>query len=146
MHCVIIDGDGQHPYMKIGEMVEKLRHGAEIVVGTRTAVPGWALNRRIMSIGASYLGNLCLYLRRSPKCADVMSGFFAVDTTLFITYLELKYYRFELRGYKVLFDLLKVLPKHIVVDKVEYEFGTRRGGTSKINKSHIKLYFWSLFK
>lgn len=143
--CVVMDGDGQHPYEKVGEMVEKLRGGADVVVGSRESIPNWRLERRIISMGATFLGRLALFVRGAPQCSDVMSGFFGVKRDLMSGYIESDYDAFVLEGYKVLFDLLKLLPSETVMDTVGYDFGERGGGESKIGWKHIRLYFWSLF-
>ena len=45
--------------------------------------------------------------------------------------------RFMLKGYKVLFDFLKVAPRELQVEEVYYKFATRRADVSKIN---FKVY------
>lgn len=145
-YCVVMDGDGQHPPEKVGEIIEKLRGGADVVVGSRDKIPNWRLDRRIMSMGATFLGRLALFVRGAPRCSDVMSGFFGVKRELMAGYIESDYDAFVLEGYKVLFDLLKLLPGNTVIDTVGYDFGERGGGESKIGWKHIRLYFWSLFK
>ena len=56
-----------------------------------------------------------------------------------------KYSRYELRGYKVLFDTLKYLPRGTKVYQLKYDFGLRAEGVSKIHYRHVLYYFRSLF-
>ena len=53
---------------------------------------------------------------------------------------------FEGEGYKVLFDILKKLPRSTAVSEVYYEFGLRSKGASKINNRVIRAYIRSLFR
>ena len=55
-------------------------------------------------------------------------------------------WRARLKGYKILFDLLKSLPKNEELEEIPYSFGNRYYGRSKISKRHIWIYFKSLFK
>lgn len=142
-YVVVIDGDLQHPPEKIGEIVEKLRGGYGIVVGTRRRViSDWPLQRRLMSMIATNLARLRLlrYIK------DPVSGFFGAETATFKRIIEKKGKLFEGRGYKVLFDLLKYAPRGTKIGTVMYDFGLRKGGESKISSGHIRIFFRSLFK
>ncbi len=142
---VVIDGDLQHPPEKIPEIVRKLREGFDVVVGTREKVASeWAFHRKIMSKTAIVMGQLRLLLK-GIWVRDVVSGFFGARTELFKDALRRAEGKFEPRGYKVLFDFLKQLKKP-KIGEVYYVFGLRKGGTSKISKTHIWLYFKSMFK
>ncbi len=144
---VVIDGDFQHPPEKIKEMLELLEKDADVVVGTREKVASeWGLYRQLMSKTATGLGWMRLLLFNKPFTKDVMSGFFGTKTELFKKHAKENYNRFEHAGYKVLFDYLKILPKKTNIASVNYTFGLRLGGTSKISKKHMILYLKSLFK
>ena len=75
-----------------------------------------------------------------------MSGFFGGDAKFVQKTIKGKKHKFEMGGYKVLFDILKLLPRKTPVGSVKYLFGLRAAGESKISKKHIILYFRSLFK
>ncbi|MEA3281269.1 MAG: glycosyltransferase [Euryarchaeota archaeon] len=143
-YFVVIDGDLQHPPEKIGELVAVLRRGHVLVVGVRADVPGWGWHRRVISGGASQLGRVALRLRGAPQCSDIMSGFFGAKTSFVRPYVLRYASRFELGGFKVLFDLLKLLPGHTIVCEVSYVFGARGFGSSKMDASHIFSYIRSL--
>lgn len=147
---VVIDADFQHPPEKIKEIVGKLRAGKEdendIVIGNRIKVSeDWSVTRKIISKTAYLLGCLRLMFKQFPKY-DIVSGFFGGRTELVKQVIIQNYSKFELRGYKVLFDILKYLPSDASVEKVDYEFGIRQSGTSKLNKKVMFYYFRSLFK
>jgi len=143
---VVIDGDLQHPPEKIPEIVKKLRDGYDVVVGKRIKVVGhWAFHRQMMSKVAILMGKLRLILH-GIWVKDVVSGFFGTRVDLFQKVIATSEDKFEPRGYKVLFDYLKNSNSHVKIGYVNYVFGLRTGGTSKISKTHIWLYFKSMFK
>ncbi len=142
----VIDGDMQHPPEKIKELRERLLAGAQVVVGRRNKVHvPWPWHRKLMSWTAVMLGRIRLFIG-GAMTKDTMSGFFAARTDLFKKYVTLNVRKFEPKGYKVLFDYLKLLPRKTRVDEVLYDFGLRTGGTSKIKMKHILLYARSLFR
>ncbi|MEK6920656.1 MAG: glycosyltransferase [Nanoarchaeota archaeon] len=144
-YVLVMDGDMQHPYEKIAEFVEKLKH-CPVVVGTREQVlTDWPLQRRFMSKVAILLGQFRLFLS-GISCKDIVSGFFGIHTDLFKNIIATKYNSYELKGYKILFDTLKYLPRGTKVYQVKYDFGLRAEGVSKINYKHVLYYFRSLFK
>lgn len=143
-YFVVIDGDLQHPPEKIKEIVNILRDGYDLVVGVRKDVSGWQWYRRAISDGASMLGQIALILRGAPKCNDIMSGFFGAKTEFVLPYIQKYTSRFEMSGFKILFDLLKMLPEHTSVREVPYVFGERDFGSSKMGASHMLAYMKSL--
>ncbi len=145
-YSIVMDGDFQHPPEKIKDITEVLEKGYELVIGTREKVTNWRIDRKLMSKTASFLGKLVLFLKRKKIPKDVLSGFFGVKTEIFQRAIREHYQRFELQGYKVLFDLLKILPKDIKIKEINYIFGQRKRGASKIKAKHIILFLKSLFK
>ncbi len=144
-YVIVMDGDMQHPYEKIVEFVEKLQH-CPVAVGTREQVlTEWPLQRRLMSKIAIELGKLRLFIS-GVSCQDIVSGFFGIQTELFKQIIKEKYEKYELKGYKILFDTLKYLPRGTKVYQIKYDFGLRAEGHSKINYKHVLYYFRSLFK
>lgn len=105
----------------------------------------WPWHRRLFSWTGVRLGRARLFLKGATT-TDTMSGFFGVRTELFGRYAGPNVLKFEARGYKVLFDFLKLLPRTTRVDDVPYEFGLRAGGASKIRSTHLLLYARSLFR
>lgn len=143
---VVIDADLQHPPGKIKELVNALSKGNVLVVGKRVKIKEeWPLARRIISKTATLLGRIRL-LNKNFKCSDIVSGFFAGRTSLIKKIISEKEQKFEKKGYKVLFDILKYLPKDAKVREVPYAFSIRTKGSSKLSKKIIFYYFRSLLK
>lgn len=144
-YLIVMDGDGQHPTSPISKVITQLRAGSDIVVCTRNKNGGLNMFRRCVSFGANFLGKLSLYLQSSPVPNDVVSGYFGIRTNLAKQYTK-DYSKFKLRGYKILFDILKQMHKSTILSEVYYDFGIRETGSSKMGLNQIKLYFISLFK
>lgn len=145
-YLIVMDADFQHPPEKIKEIAKNLEKGYELVIGTRKKVENWRFDRKLMSCVATWLGKIVLFLKRKKIPRDILSGFFGIKTEIFKWAIEIYPQKFELPGYKVLFDLLKILPNDIKIKEVYYIFGQRKRGQSKIKTKHIILFLKSLLK
>jgi dolichol-phosphate mannosyltransferase len=129
---VVIDADFSHPPVLIPRMYEEIRKGNDIVIGSRYMEGGgirkWPLKRRVISIGATFLGRLLF-----PDISDPVSGFFAVRKTV-VDKAPLKP-----RGYKI---LLEILGKGTWEKDTEipFEFVDREIGASKLKIRTIIEY------
>jgi len=129
---LVTDADRSHAIGLIPTMYHKIIEGNDIVIGSRYMKGGgikqWSLKRRIISIGATFLGRLIL-----PDVTDPVSGFFAMKKKV-IEGVELKP-----SGYKI---LLEILGKGIWDKFVEipYEFTDRKMGKSKLKPKIIIEY------
>ncbi|MBU0687602.1 MAG: polyprenol monophosphomannose synthase [Candidatus Margulisbacteria bacterium] len=143
---IVMDADLQHPPEKIEAFINTLRSGqADFVIGIREKVIGdWPLHRRALSNLGRLMGRWFLLLQ-GKNCNDVLSGFFAGKTDLAKNLINQNPRRFEPKGYKILFDLIKVAPKNIKIAEVAYAFNERKRGSSKINVKHLLYYFRSFF-
>jgi dolichol-phosphate mannosyltransferase len=145
-YFIVMDADFQHPISKLRDFGIYLKAGADIVVGVRKSTPKeWGVIRKLMSSTATLMANARL-LTQMKNCRDPMSGFFGGNTKKVRSVIEWNMERFELKGYKVLFDLLKLIPDVWFIEYVEYDFGLRTAGESKISSKHIKSFVKSLFK
>ncbi len=145
-YAIVMDGDLQHPPEKVKLMIKELREGADIVVGVRISVEEkWPLHRRIMSIAASGIGYFRLLIK-GLLTNDILSGFFGIRADLAKKTISKNTSKFEPKGYKVLFDLLKLMNNKVKIAEVPYSFGSRTGGSSKIRLRHILLYARSVLK
>ncbi|MEM4268452.1 MAG: glycosyltransferase [Candidatus Woesearchaeota archaeon] len=143
-YLVVIDGDLQHPPERIGDIVQKLRDGYDIVVAVRVKVASkWSFYRRVESYIASLLGKIKLIKKPFPK-SDLLSGFFGVRTSFFNAVYNQNRARFVPEGFKVLLDLLKSVPEHTKVAEIGYIFGIRTYGKTKISSKHVYYYLKSL--
>jgi dolichol-phosphate mannosyltransferase len=129
---VVIDADLSHPPALIPMMYKEIKAGNDIVIGSRYMEGGgikkWPLKRRIISLGATFLGRLLF-----PYITDPVSGFFAVRKSV-VERAPLKP-----RGYKI---LLEILGKGIwEKDKeIPFEFVDREIGSSKLKIKTIVDY------
>jgi len=129
---VVIDADLSHPPALIPAMYHEIMGGYDIVIGSRYMDGGgikkWPLKRRIISLGATFLGRLLF-----PDVSDPVSGFFAIRKSV-VAKASLKP-----RGYKI---LLEVLGKGSwEKDKeIPFEFVDREIGTSKLKLKTIIEY------
>jgi dolichol-phosphate mannosyltransferase len=96
---IVIDADFSHPPALIPRMFEEIRNGYDIVIGSRYMEGGgirkWPLKRRVISIGATFLGRLLF-----PDITDPVSGFFAFNKNVVETAT------LKPRGYKILLEVL----------------------------------------
>ena len=130
---IVIDADFSHPPVLIPRMYDEIRKENDIVIGSRYMAGGgirkWPLKRRVISIGATFLGRLLF-----PDITDPVSGFFAVRKSV-VENAPLKP-----RGYKI---LLEVLGKGTwQKDKeIPFEFVDREIGSSKLKiRTIIRVY------
>ncbi|MBI4142176.1 glycosyltransferase [Candidatus Woesearchaeota archaeon] len=142
-YFLVMDGDLQHPPEKIIDFYALLDGGAFLVVGTRAEiVHEWSFFRKLLSRTATFLGNKFIDF----SCNDIMSGFFAGQTVFFKKIISANKHRYELRGYKVLFDTLKVIEGKIPYAEVPYVFDARRQGESKMGLRQVFFYIRSLMR
>ena len=129
---LVIDADFSHPPALIPKMLEEIRAGNDLVIGSRYMEGGgikkWPLKRRIISLGATFLGRLLF-----PDVSDPVSGFFAVKKSV-VENAPLKP-----RGYKI---LLEVLGKGNwkKAKEIPFEFVDREIGSSKLKGRIIIEY------
>ena len=129
---VVIDADLSHPPVLIPKMYGEIRAGSDVVIGSRYMEGGgikkWPLKRRVISLGATFLGRLLF-----PDITDPVSGFFAIRKSV-VAQAQLKP-----RGYKI---LLEVLGKGIWENdkEIPFEFSDREIGASKLKIKTIIEY------
>jgi len=129
---VVIDADMSHPPALIPKMYEEIRAGSDVVIGSRYMEGGgikkWPLKRRLISLGATFLGRLLF-----PDITDPVSGFFAIRKDV------VAQARLKPRGYKILLEVLgKGTWNH---DKeIPFEFSDREIGSSKLKIKTIIEY------
>lgn len=136
---VVMDADLSHPPEVVPELVDALRSGAELAVGSRY-VPGggvrdWPWRRRLMSRVAVALARLWL----RERVSDPVSGFFAARRELLLDPT------LEGIGYKILLEVL-VRNRGRSVVEVPYVFTDRRGGGSKLGAGEVWNYLRLLWR
>lgn len=139
-YLIVMDADFQHPPNKVAEIFQLLLGGADIAVGCReSAKENRPFVRGAMSAVSTYLARKYL-AQCGTQVSDPLSGFFGAKTSLIRELAEKFAHRFELRGYKVLFDVLKAAPSSLKIAECFYSFGERPYGRSKLRVVHV-LYF-----
>ncbi|MDD1771909.1 MAG: glycosyltransferase [Methanomassiliicoccales archaeon] len=136
-HFVVMDADFQHPPESVGDLYAQLRSGTQMVVGVRKDKDELSFGRMLASWGAHTLARTYLTVMRRSCSHDTMSGFFGGRTDMCQDVIAKNGQRFERAGFKVLFDLLKFLPRDINVVEVSFDFNTRRSGVSKLSSRVI---------
>jgi glycosyltransferase involved in cell wall biosynthesis len=132
-YFINMDADFQHPPASVNDLYSALEGGADLVVGVRKTMGPLTLTRRIASQGAHKLAATYLWLRRQPGSRDLMSGFFGGRSQVLKDVILRKGDKFERRGFKVLLDIMKFLPSEARMEEVEYTFGDRTKGQSKLD-------------
>lgn len=144
-YFVVMDGDLQHPPRVIPDLLESLLKGADLAIGVRLPYhENQGLHRIVFTRFATWIAKRHL-LRRELSLADPMSGLFAGRSELVKKLLMINSDRFQLAGYKVLFDLLRTSPVQLKVSEVPYQFGLRNTGHSKLRFSHAVSFLRSLW-
>lgn len=136
-YFMVMDADFQHPPEVLAGIMASLDKGADIVIGKRHHKEALRWKRRVSSDAAQMLASAYLRSKRQPHPRDIMSGLFGGRTEMCQEVLRTKGDSFERKGFKVLFDLLKFIPRGSRIEEVEYEFGDRAGGESKLSSTII---------
>lgn len=135
----VIDADLQHDEKALPQMLETIRAGADLVVGTRYAKGGEATSfsaaRGAMSRFATGLSRRLFRIRTS----DPMSGFFMLRREV----IEEAAPRLSTQGFKILLDILLTAGPGLRIGEVPYAFGTRQHGESKLD-NQVMLDFAGL--
>jgi len=143
---LVMDGDLQHPPEVAGELMGQVYAGADLAAAARLPYrENQGVHRILMTRLATRLARRHLK-RRGFDVADPMSGFFAGRTELVRSAATAAPERFEPRGYKIFFDLLRVLDPGIEFRQVHYQFGVRPGGHSKLRPAHAFYFLRSMFR
>ncbi len=143
---VVMDGDLQHPPEKVKEILDALREDADLVIGWRDKdLSSKKIHRKVISKIGMILGGWRL-ASRGIGCKDVLSGYFGIKTKLMREIYESDKGRFEMEGYKVLFDLLKLIDPSTRIREIPFTFSPRGGGVSKMRVKHMLIFAKSLLR
>ncbi|MFE1647058.1 glycosyltransferase [Microbacterium sp. P01] len=127
-HCLVMDGDLQHPPEKIPEMLARARRqDVDVVVASRYmgdgTAGGLADRSRVLVSRASTLVTRAMFPIRLKDVSDPMTGFFLVDRR------GLDIEQLQPRGFKILLEILA--RKTLRVAEIPFQFADRHGGESK---------------
>jgi dolichol-phosphate mannosyltransferase len=128
---VVMDADLSHPPESVPALVEALRAGADMAVGSRYVRGGgvvdWPLRRRVVSRVACLMGNALVPVR------DATSGFFAIRREVIAGV------RLDPIGFKIGFEVI-ARGRYRRVVEVPYTFRDREHGASKFGTREILNY------
>ena len=142
----VMDADLQHPPEVVSKLYEMVCKKYDIVSGCRKPYQeNQGFHRIIITRIATFFAKSYLKLN-GLKIVDPMSGFFCSKTELCKKIIDQNYNRFEFSGYKVLFDLLRLVKEKISFKEYSYQFRFRKGGKSKLQPKHGLYFLRSLFK
>lgn len=136
-YFIVMDADFQHPPEVLADIISALEGGSDVVIGRRQHKEALSWRRRLSSDAAQFLAYTYLRTHRRPHPRDIMSGLFGARTSICQDVVSRHGGEFERRGFKVLFDLLKFVPRGTSVQEVPYQFGDRAGGASKLSSTII---------
>jgi dolichol-phosphate mannosyltransferase len=145
-YILVMDADLQHPPEIIKQLIEVFDEEADIVVASRRpCYVAQSMLRQMATYFATKLAKRALH-GKGYSLTDPMSGMFIMRTAKFSEIVQAQQKRFELRGYKLLFDILACCEEKIEVREVFYNFGVRYGGESKLKPIHALYFFRSVFR
>ena len=138
----VMDADMQHPPEVLTELVNAIKSGADLAVGSRHVENGgvsdWSLLRRMISRTAQLIGLLILP-KVVGKVADPMSGYFMLQRE------AIAGRALNPTGYKILIEVL-ARGNAIKVAEVGYVFRERQEGESKVSTRIYLQYLQHLVR
>lgn len=140
-YFMTIDCDFQHPPETLGVMYAEMEKGYDLCVGNRADRFALGFVRWVGSWAFNILSNLYLLSKRKKNTKDIMSGLFAGRTDTFQPVITENWDELEMKGWKVLLDLLKFSPSDIKITDVKYKFGKRAEGESHLNPNVVRTTF-----
>ncbi len=138
--CVaVMDADGQHDETILPDMLERVRGGDEVCVGSREAAGGsygtFSRKRLLMSRGARWLAGRML----GESVGDPMSGYFAMSREFMLRTIG----EVNPQGFKILLEFIaRGRPGR--VSEVGYTFRDRLHGATKLNATVALEYLLAL--
>ena len=129
-YLAAMDGDLQHDHTALTQMLDKVRNGADLVVGTRYALGGSSQEgfTKVRSVG-SKLATLVAKRFLRLEVSDPMSGFFILRRDVANEIAP----HLSTYGFKILTDILISSPRPLKIEEVTYNFRDRRHGESKLD-------------
>jgi dolichol-phosphate mannosyltransferase len=136
----VMDADLSHPCEAVPRLVQALKQGANLAIGSRYVKGGgisnWPFKRRLASRVA------CLFGRLVTPVKDCTSGFF------FFRQSTAKGLSLNPRGFKIGLEMFVKSPHQNKIVEVPYVFTDRQKGQSKLSGFVISCYLhqvWTLF-
>ena len=136
----VMDGDLSHDPAILPRLLQALRSGADLAVGSRRVKGGgadnWPVHRRLFSSVATWMARLWLHVRIN----DPMSGYFIARRSL----IERVTPMLNPKGYKILLEIA-ARSKTSNVREIPFIFRDRRQGYSKLTGKVASQYLHMLW-
>jgi dolichol-phosphate mannosyltransferase len=136
-----MDSDFQHPLEAAGRLYEEMCKDFDIVVGVRVNRRALGFKRSMGSWMFHILASSVLFIHGKKGSKDIASGLFGGSVELFTKVINEHGDKFEMRGFKLLYDFLRWGPSDVKMGTIKYEFFKREGGTSKVSPRTVYLSF-----
>lgn len=140
-YFITMDCDFQHPTSAVAEMYARLEEGCDLCIGVRSDRFALGFIRWAGSWATNIFADLYLFSHGKNMSKDVMSGFIAGRTDVFVPVIKENWDNFTKQGWKVLLDLLRYGPKEMKIANVSYTFGVRTEGESHISPKVVVATF-----
>ncbi len=129
-YVAVIDGDMQHDETRLPLMLEAVRNGADMAVGSRHVQGGDSSGLSSpLRVRLSETGIKLAQMMTRTSVSDPMSGFFLLRQDLF----EQLAGRLTGQGFKILLDLILASPRRLNIAEIPYKFRPRAAGESKLD-------------
>ncbi len=133
----VIDGDLQHDETRLPLMLNQLRSGADVAVGTRFAsADGLATGLSPIRLQGSRAATWAARRVLRANLSDPVSGFFAIRREI----VERVAPGLSQRGFKILFDIIASQPTPPRIAETPYAFAERVSGVSKLDSRVVFDY------
>ncbi|MBI3291177.1 glycosyltransferase [Candidatus Falkowbacteria bacterium] len=141
---ISMDADFSHDPKVIPRMIEEIKNGSDVVVGSRkipgVELVGWGFFRKFASAGAMLASQVILGI----KTNDLTSGFRAYHKKVFA---KIDIARIKSDGYSFLEELIYLIEKTgLKIKETPIRFLDRRLGYSKLSKMEIIKFFVTIFR
>ncbi|MDR2866963.1 MAG: glycosyltransferase [Methanomassiliicoccaceae archaeon] len=140
-YFMTIDCDFQHPPEALGDMYKEMEKGCDLCVGTRVDRFALGFVRWAGSWAFNVYCDLYLLYHGKRIVEDLMSGLIAGRTDVFVPVIKDNWKGLEMKGWKVLLDLLKFGPSDMKISTAKYRFGKRAEGESHISGNVVLTTF-----
>lgn len=126
----VIDGDRQHDETRLPAMLDALRRGADLAIGSRHVDGGDASGLATRGrVTLSAAGIRLAQRLTGTRVTDPMSGYFMLRRVLFDDLAP----RLTGQGFKILLDLILSARAPLSITEVPYTFRQREAGESKLD-------------
>ena len=144
-YAMCMDCDFQHPICALQGIYDQMESGADLCVGVRNSRMSMGFKRAAGSIFVEVFCKIFFRIHGKYTTKDMMSGLFALRCDRFRDEITTHWDEMELRGWKVLMDLMKYNDGDLTIKYSNYDFGTRAEGESHINPKVAIMTFHQLW-